>query len=60
MCIGSEGVSPQRPTDPDSIPVKNRDPLRGFVVLNQASQPQPSRLQRRAERPMALREARAS
>lgn len=60
MCIGSEGISPQRPTNPDSIPVKNRDSLRGFVVSNPSRLSQPSRKQRSAERPMAQREAHAS
>ena len=60
MCIGSEGVSPQRPTNPDSLTATNRDPLRGFVVVPRPQTPQPGRVQRRAERPMAHREARAS
>lgn len=57
MCIGSEGLLAHRPTNPDSRPVLNRTPLRGFVV--QTRNKTEGSLQRRSEHPTARREARA-
>lgn len=58
MCIGSEGIVAHRPTNPDSRPVPNRAPLRGFVVVTRNKTE--GSTQRRPEHPSARREVHAS
>lgn len=58
MCIGSEAVSAQRPTNPDSRTTAGRAPLRGFVIVTRNKTE--GSVQRRSEHPTAHREARAS